>query len=226
MFFNLRESTEKGNFGIREENEPGYDWEAPTSQDNLSYFNFPDFDPAFSGLILTKISKEVDLIDDGGAIGGNGLLVSEKLKDLFSSCKLPEHRTYEVPLLDRKTYTKTGRKYYWIQLLDESNYAWIDFDSSEFIMTDFFDENEKEIIVKSVEDLEQRYGSINRLKERLKYKKIVLRNDLLQNTPVVFSLGQLNSYLIFNQKLKELFLENSISGLKEFKQLPISLEKE
>jgi hypothetical protein len=67
---------------------PGFDSKHKHAEGKLTDEKFPDYEPIFSPVILTKKSKLVDLVQDGGTIGGRGFIVSPKLKGILEKCRL------------------------------------------------------------------------------------------------------------------------------------------
>jgi hypothetical protein len=64
---------------------PGtYDIDAPYSQADLSWEHLPDYEPVFSDLLIGEDYTDefflTDFLVDHGAVGGQGFLVSEKVK--------------------------------------------------------------------------------------------------------------------------------------------------
>lgn len=107
-----------------------HDLDSPVGQHNLRADAFPDFQPEFYPMALSDDSSLVDFVDVGGAIGGDGLMVSEKVLAILERMKLPPYQPYRVELTHR------GRpvtdRYFWLQILSLDNYGWIDFARSQF----------------------------------------------------------------------------------------------
>jgi hypothetical protein len=128
MFYRLRHELEKpGCFASRQLWQG--DLDNPAGEHHLRADAFPDFQPEFSPVILTGDSSPVDFVDDG-AIGGQGLLVSEKVLEIFGRMKLPPYQPYRVEVVHRGK--PVAKRYFWVQILSLDNYGWIDFARSQF----------------------------------------------------------------------------------------------
>lgn len=129
MLYRLREELETpGAFAARE-----YclaDLDDPAGQHNLREDAFPDFEPAFSPVFLSDDSSLVDFIHDGSAIGGRGLLVSDKVLEILGTMKLPPYQPYRLEVVHRGR--PVPNRYFWVQILSLDNYGWIDFARSRF----------------------------------------------------------------------------------------------
>ena len=100
MFYRLRiDVSTKGNFGVRDRIPGNYDVFAKNTQGDLSKYEFPKVTIKFSGLILTDDSIEADFIADFGAIGGWGLIVSTKVKEILLNFNLGKHRFYDLDFI-------------------------------------------------------------------------------------------------------------------------------
>jgi len=129
MFYRLREELEKpGSFALRDYRLADFD--NPAAQHTLRADAFPDYEPEFSPVILTEDSSLVDFISSGGAIGGQGLLVSEKVLKILEGMKLPPYQSYPLGVVHQET--PVANRYFWLQILTLDNYGWIDFAKSHF----------------------------------------------------------------------------------------------
>lgn len=114
-----------------------HDLDDPHAPWNLQDDTLPDFTPNFGDLWLTKDSSLVDFVDDGGATGGHGLMVSEKAFGVLQNLKLPPYRAYlqETTQNDKKI----SARYYWVQMLSVQYPEWIDFSKSKFHLKNQFE---------------------------------------------------------------------------------------
>ena len=98
MFYELRLDLEtKGNKA--ELDGPVYD--LVDNDEDLSRFEITDYNPIFNTVMLKWGSSEVDTVTDGGATGGEGFVVSKKLKEILQEYKLPEHKFFALEYLKR-----------------------------------------------------------------------------------------------------------------------------
>jgi hypothetical protein len=107
-----------------------HDLDDSHAQAHLQCDHFPDYKPKFSTLWLTDKSSLVDFVDDGGATGGFGLLISKKALAVFETLNLPPHRVYPLDTMHRGN--KICDQYYWLQILSVQYEEWIDFSQSKF----------------------------------------------------------------------------------------------
>ncbi len=108
-----------------------FDYQHQYAEGQLENDKFPDFEPRFSKIILKKKSRLVDVINDHGAIGGYGFVISPKLKGILEKYRLTPTRFYPVTVL----HDNTEYDYYWMQNLTMDNLHWIDFSQSIFMDT-------------------------------------------------------------------------------------------
>jgi hypothetical protein len=108
-----------------------HDLDSPNGMHNLREDAFPDFEPEFYPMHLSRRSSLVDIVQVGaGVIGGLGLLVSDRVLDILEAMKLPPYRPYRVALVHNDE--PVAKRYFWVQVLALDNYAWIDFAKSSF----------------------------------------------------------------------------------------------
>jgi len=215
MFYRLREELEKpGSFAGRD-----YclaDLDDPAGQHNLRDDAFPDFQPGFSSVILTGDSSLVDFIHDGNAIGGQGLLVSEKVLGILEAMKLPPYQPYPLEVVHKGT--SIANRYFWLQILTLANYGWIDFGKSQFTLKHHLDMEETEGEPVSI-------GSERELKAIIEGRKAdfwILFTKLTLNSVYARApfdlfyfdrLGGLSSaYPIINERLKAAFERENVVG--------------
>ncbi|GGF26701.1 hypothetical protein [Hymenobacter cavernae] len=205
-----------------------YDIEADNSQSKLSYDHFPQTEPNFSRLLIT--GSPTDVITDGGAIGGSGLIVSDRLKNLLASFRLGRHRFYPLDTFEYESEKKPLINYSWLQIISEDFYKWIDYDNSDFFL---FDDFEEEIInhvnIKTPGGLLEAIDSTLETDNSIIYKKLIFNNHYTSNPLDLFYTNGISdnifTYPIISERLKDALQRNSITGL-ELKQVPIYLGNE
>lgn len=185
--------------------EPGYKWESPDSQGNLSYYELPNQDINFSEIILKKTSFIADFIYPGGSYGGLGYLVSERIRDELSKHKLPMHKFHELPLYQCKN---NMYKYFWLQILvKDYDYTMINFHDSTFLKTDFFNEKNEIAKFSSGEELKGAFENLDLLEEKILPNKIYLNTEYYKSGLDLFYLDKLYYPFVITEKLK-IALEN------------------
>jgi hypothetical protein len=118
-----------------------HDLDSPVGQHNLRDDAFPDFEPEFQTVQLSRRSSLVDFVNATGVVGGSGLLVSEKALRVLEGMKLPPHQAYSLEVVHREKRVETPR-YFWLQILLIDNYGWIDFGRSQFSVKHHLDMDE------------------------------------------------------------------------------------
>ena len=133
-----------------------HDLDSPVAQHNLRFDAFPDFEPEFAPVELSDDSSLVDFVDGESAMGGQGLLVSEKVLRLLGEMRLPPYRPYRLEVIHRGK--PVPDPYFWVQILTMKNYHWIDFARSEFSLISCFemdDSRARPVKVQSADELER-----------------------------------------------------------------------
>jgi hypothetical protein len=130
MLYRFREETRgRGAFAYWETS-LRWDPDSPLCAWNLKADAFPDFEPEFPQIVLSRDSAAVDFVGGHAGFGGQGLLVSEKALQVLEELKLPPHQHYAVEVLHKGK--PAAKRYFWLQILLLDNYGWIDFANSEF----------------------------------------------------------------------------------------------
>lgn len=130
-----------------------FDIKNEKSQGFLNFNEIPDYDPIFSDVILTTSSKEVDVIQDWGAIQGTGMILSDNLKEIFDRFKLPPHKYYPLTVLHPKKGLLKSPQFYWLQVVTKDFLDLIDFAESKVYLSKILSpEPEEKVWVKSKED--------------------------------------------------------------------------
>lgn len=223
VFFKARVDVEKA--GMREVVPLWeYDIEAENSQGQLTYNHLPEITPVFSKLLVS--GSLTDVLEDGGAIGGTGFIVSSTLRDILLKFNLGKHNFYPLESFDYTTKKRIDKQYFWFQIIDIDFYTLIDYEQSIFVL---FDDLEEDVIstlkIHTPGGLMAAVESTNEKDNSILYTKIYLNNLYKKNPVDVFYMNGISdnifSYPIFSEKLKDELEKYSISGL-EFKKVPIN----
>jgi len=118
-----------------------HDLGSPVAQHNLRDDAFPDFQPEFQPVLLSRKSSLVDFVHATGVVGGTGLLVSEKALGVLEGMKLPPYQIYPLEVVHKEKRVEHPC-YFWMQILLIDNYGWIDFGRSEFSVKHHLDMDE------------------------------------------------------------------------------------
>jgi hypothetical protein len=215
MFYTFwHERSKPGAFAAREYAD--IDLDDPTAEHNLTDSAFPDFQPKFSPVYLSDDSSLVDFIDNGYTIGGQGLLVSEKVLTILEGMKLPPYQPYALEVVHRGK--PVDKRYYWLQILALDNYHWIDFERSEFALRHHLEMDDlkgERVPVGSDRELkalvERKGGDFHVL-----YGKLTLNSAYARSPFDLFyfdRLGDLSSlYPIINERLKLALEKEGVAG--------------
>ena len=146
-FYNLNNATARKKVGRYMQTKgyvDGYDQYAQNSMTELDSEKIPSVIPDLR-FDLEKTAKLTDVVSASN-ISARGFLINEKVKNIFESCKLSEHRYYDA------TINVNGEihKYYWLHLIF-NDLSLIDFPNSSFYLSSFFD-NQGNVPVQSVDD--------------------------------------------------------------------------
>lgn len=173
---------------------------------SLSAWEFPHFIPKLI-FELHKSAKLTDVLSDA-ATGGNGFIISKRLKDILASFTLMTHRYYDV-----KINTKNGELiYYFLHLCEPGLTKQLDYNKTEFHETNYtFRENR--IKIESYE----RYKSLKSLDKDAKFgvdmENIFVKEDFNQLLDL-FTFLPFTHKIFISEKLKNTIQENKITGLK------------
>jgi hypothetical protein len=218
MFYRLREELEKpGAFAVWET--CLHDLESPVAQHNLRDDAFPDFEPEFQPVLLSRDSSLVDFIGSGGAVGGQGLLVSEKVLDIFARMKLPPYQPYPLEVVHRGR--PVADRYYWVQILALDNYEWIDFSRSRFTLKSYFDTDDSEgapVEIRSAKELKGMVAAKAEEDVFVRFTKLTFTAGYARSPFDLFYLDRLggpsSSFPIINQKLKAALERERVVGYR------------
>ncbi len=187
-----------------------FDTKQENAQGNLNWKELPNFEPVFSDVILTPQSKEVDFIKDWGAIQGTGLILSERVKDIFSEFLLPLHRYYPLNIFHPKKGLLKNPQFYWLQVVTKDYLDMIDFERSSIYMSEeLFPEPEQKLKVNSKE----MYLELNEKSFSSSYEFIKL-NGLFEFD--LFYLNEISNTCYISQKLRNKLETSDLTGIRTF----------
>lgn len=202
-----------------------HDLDSPTGQHNLRDDAFPDFEPEFYPMHLSRRSSRVDIVYVGaGTIGGQGLLVSEKALAILEAMKLPPHRAYPVPLVHDD---KPLAGYFWVQVLALDNYGWIDFSRSAFYALGYSDieTGGEPLEIRDEHELKAAIAAHERESRAVEVRRLTL-NALYARSPFELfyfrNLGFASGYAIINERLKAALGKEEVTGYR-LTRLPYEL---
>ncbi|HEY0653358.1 MAG TPA: hypothetical protein VGD65_09530 [Chryseosolibacter sp.] len=205
-----------------------HDLDNPHAQWNLQDEQLPDYKPQFGDLRLTAESSLVDFVDDGSAIGGHGLLVSEKALSVLQKLTLPPNRAYSLTATHRGK--KISEKYYWLQILSVDYSDWIDYSKSEFQLRSQFEMDPdvpgENAVIQNAKEFKKLLETLGENDQELLFSKLVLNEKFKQLNFDIFYLPQLAgvqaSFPIVNERLRNAFEKNKLVGY-QLRSVPIEL---
>ncbi len=212
MFYSFNKELEVSkNKGERDYIPFDFDYQHPFAQGQLENDKFPDFEPRFSKVILKKKSKVVDVINDHGAIGGYGFVISPKLKVILEKYRLTPTRFYPITA----SHNNIEYDYYWMQNLAGNNLNWIDYSQSIFmdtkgsydwdVATEVKFNNANELLT-----MIEKYSSLYSVKT----KSLILNEQYNNNPYDFFYFSQILNGAIISEKLKTELENEKITGLE------------
>ncbi len=202
-----------------------YDVDLPNAEGQLSDTALPEFEPVFSNLYITKVT---DIIDDGYAIGGEGFIIGDRVKDLFSGYKLGTHKFYK---LDAYSFDKKEKieeeKYYWLQIISTNFEDHVNYKQSDFYLFDDFEEEKiKDLSIKNAHQLKKEIGLTTNTDNVVMFSKLTLK-DSFENLDLFYMKDlhdNIFNYPIVSERLKNHIEERKIVAF-EFKKVNINYEK-
>lgn len=148
---------ETGNAYPTVESYEDYDFKSVNSVYNLESDKFPDFTPDIR-YKLAKGAKLCDLMEKTN-ISACGLLVNEKIKEVFEQFNLIPHKYYPATIEDKGTIYK----YYWVHFVWVEGINFLDFKNSKFKIKRA-SRDLGEIEVYSLADLHSKQGELGFIK--------------------------------------------------------------
>jgi hypothetical protein len=189
---------------------------------NLKNYELPNFEPVFGKLILHPNAQLTDFLSISlGEIGGNGFIISEKAKQLFSNFNLPIHRYYPLSIY-KQGGEKLGQNYFWLQIIDSINI--IDYKQSRFFITVAKPPIIEKIFL-STQNHQELINECAKLRglRAIGFEKLVLNDNYRENPLDIFFIPKGTIYGIISERLKNKLEEENITGLMPFEEYNLEL---
>jgi hypothetical protein len=214
-FFKLSEARATGETGSNypqiEVMISGYDYDSPNSIHNLAKNHdlFSDYKPNLDSFILTKRAKLTDLLSD--ALGGGGHLISHKFYNILSNLNLSLHKCFPATILDK---FNNLHYYYYLYLINDYS-KFVDYKKSIFFIYHNYAWDLGIVPIKSKEDFILKEKELKQKNPNesivLWAKRIILSSEFNANLDL-FKIGNFNSDCFISKRLKNLIIENRITG--------------
>ena len=183
----------------------GYDYNAPDSVYNWRNNNLT---PNLNSVLVNKNAKITDLIDCV-PIGGEGLIISEKLLEVLSWFNIMDHKTSNVSLIQAGIPITGFLFFYFNQCIDDRH---IDFSKSEYaniifdnIKGEYYEVSKANVL--SLNDINKpRTGN----ERRPRLKNLSLKRDFKYDVFCFNYYGQ----LIVSEAVKDAIIKEQITGLR------------
>jgi uncharacterized protein DUF1629 len=177
-------------------------YDRPNSMTNLNNREFPKENPE----LLFEMEPTAILTDvvRPGNIEAEGLLCNDKVRDILEIHKLCEHKFYPATLI----HEGKELNYHWFHPI-EQDVDIIDFEKSEFALTDYFRDFINNIEINSEAKLIKDYNELDD-ESLITVQKLVL----LMDTDILIFEYQIHNKIIISNKLKKSFQINRITGLR------------
>ncbi len=183
------------------------------SQGALTYTEIPDFEPIFAEVILTTLSKEVDVIKDWGAIPGTGIILSDSFKSVLDKFTLPPHKYYPLTIIHPKKGVLKNPHFYWLQVVTADFLDLVDFHNSQIFLSKVLSpEPEQRVLVKS----KRHYQELIDEFFLTTYDSICVNPTIKYD---LFYLNHISSDCYINDRLKSAIEEAKITGIECFEPL-------
>jgi hypothetical protein len=176
---------------------------------------FPIFQPRYS-LELNPKSKETDIIDSLGL--SFGFIFSEKLKLILHEFNLPNYKFYPITVVGSKT------KYYWFHYITKME-EFLDFKKTEIEIYKSRPpfEIEEIKIFRSQNDIMDFKKSLPYTKS-MRFKKIQLNSNFPNYD--IFEITGAQYFTLISEKLRDILIEENITGLEMVEYTKIKLAGE
>jgi hypothetical protein len=179
----------------------------------LSRISLPDTNPDLKHLVLDKKAKITDVLS-AAMLRLNGFLITDRVKNILTKYRLPEHRFYYAEVTDMK---KNKYPYYWLQMkVDYADLKYVDIAKSEFVVKNdsiIIDPKEKttRIEVESLQDFNAKKENLSDKKIRL--SRVVLNKDFADTPLDIFTIPYFSNGWIISEKLKDELIKTKITGV-------------
>jgi hypothetical protein len=146
-----------------------YNFKAYNSMHTLKAWEFPEHAPDIR-FELAKGARLTDMLTQA-AISGDGFLISEKLRNLFETLKMPPHRYYDATVeFENNLYT-----YYWLHIVWNDGVKFVNFPGTKFEIIKF-SKIIGSIEISSYEDLKSK-------QKELGFIKMIYANQISMRMP-------------------------------------------
>jgi hypothetical protein len=190
----------------------GYDYDSATSVYELAKFvhELPKFKPNLDAFLLNNKAHLTDVLSTS-LINSSGILISEKLKYIFSKSKTAVCDYYPACV----SYKKNIYDYFWMHLKSIS-YDSIVFLKSKFIVVQNYAYPIDTINISSLEDYVEKKNTLketNSGKNITIWSEIIAFNSQFDKHIDLFRVGTFDTNIYISERLKSVIEENRITGL-------------
>jgi hypothetical protein len=191
----------------------GYDNKADNSVKKLFRYSksFPDFKPNLDSFVLETKSKQTDILSN--ALSSKGIILNRKTKAIFESVKTCPIQFYEASVTHNN---KLLDDYFWMHIV--SDYTdFVDYTNSTFFIYQNFMKNLGNIKILSKEDLTEKE---EKLKRDNPNTTLAIWSEKIKMLPSfdiklqLFTIGKFDANLYIGQSLRNILMENKITGYK------------
>lgn len=185
----------------------GYDYDGERSIHRLAECKSkrPSFSPDLDALVLHPQAKRTDVISSA-MLGGQGLLVSERLKNLLTGFLLPEHVYFPAVIVHKN---ERFSNFQWLHLISDYRKVVL-FDQSIFKMNQVGFEDI--IKFRDFDDYQRFEKDVDKF-ELLRSVKIVLDSGALHGLDM-FVLSQFDVNIYISEKLVNKLLSEKVTGIE------------
>jgi hypothetical protein len=170
-----------------------------------------------------KSGVESDFLDESYTTIWGGCLISEKVKNILSGFNLPPHKYYPVKVVHEDTEIPTSKNYFHLQVLRFDYSSYVDLSQSIFSYYDKEEKKKKPLIIANQEELAQ---MIFEKRTTKRFEKLVLKKEVFTQKPYdLFLLEPFTMSHVISDNLKKAFEEKDVTGLEDFKLLPIYFDE-
>ena len=161
---------------------------------------FPDFVPDLSHLVLHRNCFYTDVMSS--SLGVFDLIVSNKVRNIFSSVKLPNCKFYKSTV-----YNMNTSRQYWCMIFFDNISQSINYRQTNFVLRELFTEDIPINILSQVD-------IANNVK-KYPSKKIISDEIFLQEKVMydLFYLHKGNNNIYISENLKTLLINNNVTGI-------------
>lgn len=183
--------------------------------DSYYAFKIKSYEFASIPLLKAKLCRRAKMTDvmQGGCICACGLVISERMKQLFDQFNIiPQHKYYPI-----EVSSKSGVfSYYYLQLINKDfvNKS-IDFQKTTFYWSDLYlTETYGTVEVSSVEDIKKKRKASSDINNCIKAEQVVASKDFDANLDI-FSLDFITVHddIIISERLKNAIEANGLTGM-------------